>query len=167
MRKAWLHLRDVLLAPPDHRLFQRSLFAGAISVCGALASLFLALGVLALLGVAPDELESVDPGSGWRLFFGAVVIAPVVESLLLGGTLWLMPERWSIPARALVAGIGLGLLHGLFAPFWFFGTWFPFFVFACGWMTWRQRSFRHALAAAALPHAVQNLLACCIVAVSG
>src|SRR5690606_35415989 len=77
VRKAWLHLRDVLLAPPDHRLFQRSLFAGAISVCGALASLFLALGVLALLGVAPDELESVDPGSGWRLFFGAVVIAPL------------------------------------------------------------------------------------------
>lgn len=167
MRKAWLHLRDVLLAPPDHRLFQRSLLAGAISVCGALASLFLALGVLALAGVVPDELESMDPGSGWRLFFGAVVIAPVVESLLLGGTLRLMPERWSIPARALVAGIGLGLLHGLFAPFWFFATWFPFFVFACGWMTWRQRSFRHALAAAALPHAVQNLLACCIVAVSG
>src|SRR5690606_2229995 len=44
-----------------------------------------ALGVLALSGVTPDELGNVDVGSGWRVFCGAGVVAPVGESLLLGG----------------------------------------------------------------------------------
>lgn len=148
-----------LLAPPDDRLLQRSLLAFVVSLTGALACVVLALGVLELAGVPSTALEEPDLGAGWGAFVGGVLFAPAVETLLLAGTLALMPRRWSIPSRALVAGVAWGLLHGLAAPFWFVGTWFPFFVFSCCWMTWRQRSFRHAFAAAALPHALQNLVA--------
>ena len=63
------------------------------------------------------------------------------------------------PRPGIVAGISAicwGLLHGLKAPLWFFGTAFSFFVFSCAYLWWRQVSFRHAFAAAALPHALIN-----------
>ncbi|WP_246193486.1 hypothetical protein [Pseudoxanthomonas suwonensis] len=97
------------------------------------------------------------------------MVAPVGESLLLGGHALAHAAALEHSGSALVAGIAWGMLHGLFAPARFFGTGFPFlvFVFACCWMTWRQRSFRHALAAAALPHAAHNLLVRSVGALSG
>jgi len=159
MAKVGRFFRDALLADPDGRLLWRSFLAFLVSLAGALACVALGLAVLELAGLPRDGMDQVDAGTGWRAFIAGVLFAPVVETLLLGGMLALMPGRWSIPSRALLAGLLWGLLHGLVAPIWFIGTWFPFFVFSCCWMTWRRRSFRHAFAAAALPHALHNLVA--------
>ncbi len=159
MKRIARMFKAALLAPPDDRLLQRSFLAFVVSFAGAMASIVLGIGLLELAGIPSSELDEPDLGAGWVAFVGGVLVAPAVETLLLAAMLALMPRRWSIPSRALATGVFWGVLHGLAAPFWFVGTWFPFFVFSCCWMTWRQRSFGHAFAAATLPHALQNLVA--------
>jgi len=92
-------------------------------------------------------------------FIGIVLLAPIVETFLLSGLLAaLSPLKWPVPAVATLAGLVWGAAHGLVAPFWFFGTVFGFFVFSCSYLTWKQRSYWYGFTAAALPHAMQNLL---------
>ncbi len=151
--------RDALLAPPDGRLLQRSLLNAVLSLVGSMLAVALALGVVLWMGVQPESIESPEHTLGWSGLFGMVLFAPVVETLMLAGLLALLPERWGIVPRAIVSGLLWGGLHGLFAPMWFFGTAFAFFVFSCSYMTWRPVSFRHGFLAGAIPHALQNLVA--------
>jgi hypothetical protein len=159
--------RDALLAPPDGRWLLRSLltylltFAGSIAVAGA------AFGIVALSGIPIDSLEAPETREGAWGFLGAVFFAPIVETLLLVMALALLPERWGVVPRAVVAGLAFGGLHGMQAPMWFFGPAFAFFVFSCAYLTWRPLSFRHAFFAAALPHALVNLSALAMDAISG
>jgi hypothetical protein len=82
----------------------------------------------------------------------------VFETLLLAFVLnilsnWIKPK---LPVAA-ISALLWGGLHGLYAPIWFFGTVWSFFVFSCAFLAWRERSFRAAFVAAALPHALVNL----------
>ena len=53
---------------------------------------------------------------------------------------------------AAVAGLKMG--HSV-VP-WFFGTVWSFYVFSLGYLAWRPVSYKHALGAAAVPHALVN-----------
>ena len=158
--------RNALLSPPDGRLFQRALLNYVLAISGSLALVGIAAGVLTLLGIPLEELSAPDMKINLRDFLGAVVIAPVFETLLLAGMLALMPLRWGIARRAIISAIVWGLLHGVFAPLWFFGSVFGFFVFSCGYMVWRQKSFAYGFAAASIPHAIINLTVFVITAIS-
>lgn len=159
----------ILFSPPDHRLLSRSLqafvlgFAGSITlVCIALAG-GMALGLIQSMPESPAEME-ITMGD----FLGVVILAPVVETLLLGAILGpLRKTGWPPAAVAMLSALIWGGLHGLLAPFWFFGTVFSFFVFSSVWLTWRARSLRHAFLAAMLPHAINNLAVFLLVAFSG
>ena len=159
--------RDALLAPPGRRFWRRCLLNGllASSIGFALASA--ALGVVALAGVPLDSLQGPDIEASFGDSFGAVVLAPVLETLLLAGMLAVLPSRWSIVSRAAVAGVAWGVLHGLQAPLWFFAPTFAFFVYACGYLAWRPVSFTRGFAAAAVPHALNNLVAILLLAIEG
>jgi hypothetical protein len=100
-------------------------------------------------------------------FFGAVVFAPLIESPLLGLTIWLMQQKVRQPVFvAALAAVIWGALHGAIAWPWFFGTAWSFFVYSCGYLTWYGKSKYSALIAAAIPHALVNFFAWMIEALS-
>ena len=152
--------RDALLSPSDDRLLWRSFlnFILSVSVTMALLAILLLGGkALGYFEVLPEtrevEISVLD-------FVGMVIFAPVVETFLLSGLLaFLSMLNKSILVMATISACIWGVLHGLIAPVLFVGSAFPFFVFSCAYLTWRPRSYWHGFAAAALPHAMQNLLA--------
>ena len=116
-----------------------------------------AAGVAELAGVAWRSRPDTDPSLSWFDWTGAVLLAPLAETWLLGVMLW--PIR--VVARkpfhaALIAALVWGALHGLLAWIRFFGSAWSFFVFSCAYLAWRRRSYRHAFIAAAVPHALLN-----------
>lgn len=91
--------------------------------------------------------------------FGAVVIGPVVETLLLAGGIAVLSSFHLRPMRvAVVTALVWAVVHAMYGALWFFGVVWSFFVYACAYTAWRKVSFRHAFAAAAIPHAAVNLL---------
>lgn len=92
--------------------------------------------------------------------FGAVVFAPVFETFMLAGLLGVLLSTSLRPtACAAISAVLWGGFHGLFGALWFFGTAWSFFVFSCGYISWRRASFRHGFLAAAVPHALVNSIA--------
>jgi membrane protease YdiL (CAAX protease family) len=57
---------------------------------------------------------------------------------------------------AIVSALAWGAAHAYFHPLWFFGTVWSFYVFSRGYLAWRPISYKHALGAAAVPHALVN-----------
>ena len=126
---------------------------------GSLVLLAAAYGLLELMGLSLDQLESPPERNPLSAFewMGAVGLAPLLESLLLAAELELLRKlglqgRWA----AIVGAISWGLLHGLVAPIWFFGTVFSFYLFSAGYWRYRAISFEQGLLAAMLPHALVN-----------
>ncbi len=113
--------------------------------------------VLWLVGIDPMAIPPPPLRMTFSGFAGAVVFSPVFETLLLAFLINVL-SNW-IKARLPIAAASAlvwGGLHGLYAPIWFFGTVWAFFVFSCGFLVWRERSFGSAFVAAALPHALVN-----------
>lgn len=164
LRKLLRIFRDALLAPAEGNLLRRSLLNFLIAMIGGMAAASVAIGVASMAGFSPEELEAPSHRIGWMGFVTVVLLAPVIETFLLAGTLALLPVRWSLVRRAMSAGLIWGAVHGLAAPIWFFGPAVGFFVFACAYQVWRPVSFRHAFAAAALPHALNNAVALILLA---
>jgi hypothetical protein len=118
-----------------------------------------------LLGV---ELRgpTIESVTVWTAL-GAVVLAPLVETLALAALLHLLGlgfKPW--PVVAAISAALWGVLHGVVAAGWFFGTVWSFFVFSAAYLAWRRNSFRDAFLAAALPHAFLNSIVMLILAVS-
>ena len=92
-----------------------------------------------------------------RNAFYAIVAAPVIETLVLALLLELLSRvtRHS-QVIAIVSALAWGAAHAYFHPLWFFGTVWSFYVFSRGYLAWRPISYKHALGAAAVPHALVN-----------
>lgn len=105
---------------------------------------------------------SADPGPksvAWIL--GSAIFAPVAETFLIAFVIGLA-QSGAVPERlhALVAALVLAGLHGWWGGvFWFVGVFWAFVVNSYAFILWRPVSFRHAFAAAAIPHALVNLTA--------
>jgi hypothetical protein len=113
---------------------------------------------LRLVGIDPMSFPPPPVRVSISGFVGAVVFSPVFETLLLAFVInilsnWIKPKLPVAGASALL----WGAIHGLYAPIWFFGTFWSFFVFSCAFLAWKERSFGAAFVAAALPHALVNL----------
>ena len=92
--------------------------------------------------------------------FGAVVFAPVFETFTLAGLLKVLLSTSLRPAVcAAISAVLWGCFHGLFGALWFIGTAWSFFVFSCGYISWRRASFSQGFLAAAVPHALVNSIA--------
>jgi hypothetical protein len=86
-----------------------------------------------------------------------VLVAPAIETLVLAAGIWVIGRvTRHRQAIAIASALAWGGLHAWFHPLWFFGTVWSFYVFSLGYLAWRPVSYKHALGAAAVPHALVN-----------
>lgn len=164
LARALRRLRVFLLRPGAMPLCQHALLAWPLALLPSLLLLAAAMGVLLALGLDP---RASGPLYGPTLrqvtaaeFAGAVILAPLVETPLLGLSLAVLGRWIRRRGRLLLAAALLwGLLHGAQAPLWFVGSARSFAVLAGLYRAWRPRSFAHAYLVAGLPHALINLSA--------
>ncbi|GHA81893.1 CPBP family glutamic-type intramembrane protease [Cognatilysobacter bugurensis] len=154
-------MSDAVATPPPCRgLVAYALIAGVVSLAGSMVLAGSADAIARAFGIESPTDGMPEWSVGWVDLAGLVVFAPVVETLLLSALLWGLARVIASPVRvAAVSALLWGGLHGAVAPMWFFGTVWAFFVFSYAYLAWRPRSYRHAFAAAALPHAMQNAAA--------
>lgn len=111
------------------------------------------------------DLKYTEPTQydfSWGTFWKIVVFAPITETYLLIFTLFIL-RNWHFKTEglklAIIAAILWGLLHGIQSWPRFFGPTWSFFIYSTAYETWRLSSFKKAYAAAAIPHALNNLFA--------
>jgi hypothetical protein len=107
-------------------------------------------------GVVVQDLKSPATHTGVLSIVGALLIAPVVETYLLGLFLRSLRGSLSDMRLSILSALGWGALHALIAPFWFFGVAWSFFVFSWFYLLWLPRSQAKAFSAAAVPHFLLN-----------
>jgi hypothetical protein len=102
----------------------------------------------------PFPVRRLEPGP--VLNVSAILVAPLIETLLLIGTLKLL--SFASKRRTFVlsaAAVLSGAAHGPY-PLTFVATSISFFVFGSCYIAWRRTSFWRGFLAAALPHALTN-----------
>lgn len=95
---------------------------------------------------------------GFIDLFGLTLLSPIVETWMLSGIVYVLLKK--IKPRivaALITAFIFAFLHGVMSPIWFFGTFWPFFVFSFSYISWRTQSFNKAFIAACVPHSLHNL----------
>jgi membrane protease YdiL (CAAX protease family) len=109
-------------------------------------------------GLLPD-LPQPKLTVGTPLTFAlAVIISPILETLIMAAVLRLLLIALPPTAAVAVSAIAWGIAHSLAAPAWGLVIWWPFLVFSVLFVTWRERSLAAALAMPAATHALHNLL---------
>ena len=152
-------LSGFLFGPPSMPLWRYGVFAYALCI---VPNLIFVPVVYALLGYGDVPLIDIYLGpplkSRWD-WIGIPVFSPVVETLLLAVGVQLLSlltrNRVSI---SIVSALAFGAWHATRSPLWFFAVVWPFFVYTSAYQVWRAQSWRHGFAAAALPHALNNLV---------
>jgi membrane protease YdiL (CAAX protease family) len=153
-------LTAFLTVKPSMPLWRYCLLAFPIALLPSIALLSAVYGGLTYFDVDFERYMPPDRTANLELFFGIVIFAPIAETLLLAGMIGLLSMASSNRLFvAWAAAMLWGCMHGLAAPLWFFGTVWSFFVFSCGYMNWRERSFRQGFMVAAVPHALINFSA--------
>jgi hypothetical protein len=146
-----------LLFNTEGPVWRYILRAGLISLVPSVLVAFL----LGAIGLADEgAMPQFDPESNAVLLFVLlVIISPVLETLILGLGLWLLSfATRNLLRQALVSCILWAVLHSLAAPLWGLTIVWPFFVFSCAYLAWRQKSRWHAMGVACGIHMFQNLL---------
>ena len=117
----------------------------------------LAYAVISGAGVDMAAVQRPMRDIAQRKLWLALLAAPIVETLLLALGLKLISlVTKHREAIAITSALAWGALHASFYPIWFFGTVWSFYVFSRGYLAWRPVSVKHALGAAAVPHALVN-----------
>ena len=115
--------------------------------------------ILGVTGVVTEETGPDFKGSALGLLFGLVIVSPLLETLLMGGGLWILSFITKRPIRlAVISAFIWAGVHSLIAPAWGLGVVWPFFVFSCSYLSWRRRSWWHAILVTSCVHAFQNIL---------
>ena len=148
------------LLRPTVPLWKYCLLAFPLALVPSILLALIARQVFVMLGANVDLISAPDLKATMGEFFGAVVFAPVTETLALA-LLIVALSRLSQRTLfiAVVSAILWGSLHGTFGALWFFGTAWSFFVFSCAYLHWRKQSFGRAFLAASVPHALVNATA--------
>jgi hypothetical protein len=155
------------LSQPRHSLLRQSVSAALIAAVGSCLVLATAYGFAHLIGKAPDLDAAPDVSITTLELFGLAVFSPLIETVMLALTITVLAQFFhSRLSLALVAALVWAGLHSIVSPFWFFGTVWSFFVFSWCYLMWRPRSLWHALAAAAIPHALVNISVFAVVALA-
>lgn len=148
------------LLNPRVPLWQYCMAALPIALVPTAALIAAAYGTLVFVGADVSSIESRAEAYTVGRLLGAVLFAPIAETLLLGMGLQILLTFTSRTVVVLTASaIAWGALHAVSAPFWFFGTVWSFFIYSAAYLGWQKRSLRQAFIAAAVPHALINLLA--------
>lgn len=121
-------------------------------------SLIVAL-ILGLSGAITEDTGPEFKGSALGLLITLVIIGPLLETLLMGGGLWILSFITKQQVLlALISAFIWAVMHSLFVLAWGFVIIWPFFVFSCSYLAWRKRSWWHAILVTSCVHAFQNIL---------
>ncbi len=127
----------------------------------------LALSTTGLLGPGTVPELAGSPGPGIVLFL-FMVVSPIAETLLMAAILAMTrivsKNMW---VRAAISAFVWAGLHSAVASLWGAVVLWPFFVFSCCYLAWRQRSRTHALAVTCCAHMLHNALPSLVVALLG
>ena len=129
--------------------------AGLVSFLPSLALTF----ILAAGGILTEETGPTFECSPLILIVMIVLVGPPIETLLMGLVLRILSliTKRSIPLATMSAFVW-ACLHSIAAPAWGLGVIWPFFVFSCSYLAWRQRAWWRAVLVTSCVHAFQNLL---------
>ncbi|UCC98370.1 MAG: hypothetical protein JSW66_00470 [Phycisphaerales bacterium] len=141
----------------DNRISMRLyvLRTGLISLLPSLALVF----ILATSGIITEETTPSFEGSAVGLFVMIVIVGPPVETVLMGLVLRILSfiTKRRIALAAMSACIW-ACLHSIAAPAWGLGVIWPFFVFSCSYLVWRERAWWRAIWVTSCVHAFQNVV---------
>jgi hypothetical protein len=101
-----------------------------------------------------------------KLFAMLVLVAPMLETLIMGSVLVLLQRLVGTGPAVLLSAAGWGLVHSLQAPAWGFVIWWPFLIFSTAFLVWRARGFWRAWALVSALHALQNLIPASLIAIA-
>ncbi len=149
-RFAWFHARP-------GRFVEYNLVAWHLALIPSLLLVAIAHALFAGAGADVAALQKPARDIAQRNVWMTVLVAPLVETLLLAvGLRVIAVFTRHREAIAITSALAWGALHAWFYPLWFFGTAWSFYVFSRGYLAWQPVSYKHALAAAAVPHALVN-----------
>lgn len=130
-------------------------YAGLISLLPSLAI----AGILAFSGVITEESGPQFEGPVVVLLISMIIAAPMLETLLMVPVLWVLSFITKRkPLLALLSAIVWAVLHSLAAPAWGFVIFWPWFVFSCSYLAWREKGWWRAVFVTIGVHVFQNTL---------
>jgi hypothetical protein len=139
------------------RFIEYCLVAWHLALIPSMLLVVAAYTVSSVAGVDTDAIRKPARDIAERNVWITVIAAPAIETLVLALGIRLAglvtKHREAI---AITSALAWGGLHGSFYPLWFFGTVWSFYVFSRGYLAWQPVSYKHALGAAAVPHALVN-----------
>ncbi len=130
----------------------------ALSVAWATAFVPSLALVAATTVLLPDVGRPQFPVGDASFLWAIIIVAPLLETLIMGAVLLLLRLFLSPTAAVLVSAFAWGVAHSALAPVWGLVVWWPFLVFSTMFLTWRSRSLLAAVAMAAATHALHNSL---------
>jgi membrane protease YdiL (CAAX protease family) len=90
------------------------------------------------------------------IVLSVVVIAPILETLIMGAILLAVQRAAGAGPAVLVSAIFWGAVHGWVAVRWGLAISWSFLIFSVAFVTWRQAGLFKAFLVAAAVHASQN-----------
>ena len=154
----FLPLLPAFLFAPRGPAPRYALGAAALVVGG---HLLLSLAVALLLPQPPRPDFGAPAGLAGIafLFFGLVVFAPLVETLIMSAPLLLIDRFAGRAPAVLASAAGWGVAHSLAAPGWGLIVWWGFLIFSVAFLVWRRRGgYWAGIGIAAAIHGLNNLL---------
>lgn len=154
---------DSSISSPSFVVFVKEM-AIAWVVCSPAA---LAIGWLAGNLLMGTDISQVPKLQTWTQRFAAVLIGPLLESMLMAVVIAvlerLLPQRVLADHRtkllALFSATFWSVVHGLVAVGWAVVTFWPFLVFSFMFLRWERYGLKKGIAAAASVHALHNATA--------
>ena len=126
---------------------------GAFSLIPSLVLSF----VIAQIGLLNENTRPKFEGPPILVVLGMIILSPIIETLLMAAILWAGSFLTGNKTRlAAASAVIWGVLHSLAAPVWGLTVAWPFFVFSCVYLGWRDNSVAKALWVAAALHAFHN-----------
>jgi hypothetical protein len=139
------------------RFIEYCLVAWHLALIPSILLVVLAYAVFSGAGADVSAIQKPARDIAGRNVWMTVLVAPVAETLVLAlGVRLIGLLTKHREAIAVASALGWGALHASFYPMWFFGTAWSFYVFSRGYLAWQPVSYKHALGAAAVPHALVN-----------
>jgi membrane protease YdiL (CAAX protease family) len=120
----------------------------------ALIPSLLLSGLLSLLVPGAEGPELVTEGTVPLLLI--VVVAPLLETLIMGGVLLVLRRFVGFGPAVVVSALLWAIAHSLSAPIWGLVVWWPFLIFSAAFLVWRQSSLLAPIAIVTMAHAMQN-----------
>lgn len=115
--------------------------------------------ILFSVGIMNEESAPEFEGPVIPVAISLILIGPPIETFLMVPILKVLSfitkrKFW----LAVMSAIVWAVFHSLAASAWGFGVIWPFFVFSCCYLSWREKSFWHAILVTSGVHAFQNIL---------